>query len=103
MIAVAMSNDRENTNLPLRLPQSSKNAVEQIAREYGTSVSQIVVTTEVAEKVSALNTVELLPTARAALTSRLSIASLAARPHRRAAQEAAVEDTFEGSHHEDRF
>jgi prolyl-tRNA editing enzyme YbaK/EbsC (Cys-tRNA(Pro) deacylase) len=94
-----MSNDRENTNFPLRLPQSSKNAVEQIAREYGTSVSQIVVTTEVAEKVSALNTAEFL----AHRKSRADFEAFDRIFGRKAAQEPAVEDTFEGSHHEDRF
>lgn len=42
---------------PLRLPQSLKSAVEEMAREDGTSVNQFVVTA-LAEKLSALKTVE---------------------------------------------
>jgi hypothetical protein len=43
---------------PLRLPQSLKAAVEQIAREDGTSVNQFVATA-LAEKISAMKTAEV--------------------------------------------
>jgi hypothetical protein len=43
---------------PLRLPRSLKTAVEQIAREDGTSVNQFVVTA-LAEKISAMKTAEV--------------------------------------------
>jgi len=43
---------------PLRLPQSLKSAVEDMAREDGTSVNQFVVTA-LAEKLSALKTAEI--------------------------------------------
>jgi len=42
---------------PLRLPQSLKSAVEEMAREDGTSVNQFVVTA-LAEKLSALKMAE---------------------------------------------
>ncbi|MDN5928215.1 MAG: toxin-antitoxin system HicB family antitoxin [Hyphomicrobiales bacterium] len=46
------------STFPLRLPRSLKTAVEQIAREDGTSVNQFVVTA-LAEKISALKTAEI--------------------------------------------
>lgn len=46
------------STFPLRLPRSLKSAVEQIAREDGTSVNQFVVTA-LAEKISALKTAEI--------------------------------------------
>lgn len=46
---------KPTSTYPLRLPRSLKAAVEQIAREEGTSVNQFVATA-VAEKVSVLRT-----------------------------------------------
>lgn len=45
----------KNTNYPLRLPRSLKEAVKQLSREDGTSINQFVASA-VAEKVSALET-----------------------------------------------
>ncbi len=46
-----------STSYPLRMPRSLKAAVEKLSAQDGTSMNQFVVMA-VAEKVSALNTVE---------------------------------------------
>jgi hypothetical protein len=46
-----------SSNYALRLPASLKKAVEQVAREDGTTINQFIVTA-VAEKLSAMKTAE---------------------------------------------
>lgn len=53
----------KNSTFPLRLPHSLRAAVEDIAREDGTSMNQFVVTA-LAEKLSALKTAEFFEGSR---------------------------------------
>jgi len=48
---------KTTTTYPLRLPKSLKSAVEQVAKEDGTSFNQFVATA-VAEKLTAMRTAE---------------------------------------------
>jgi hypothetical protein len=48
---------RTSSNYPLRLPASLKRAVEEVAREDGTTLNQSIVSA-VAEKLAALNTAD---------------------------------------------
>lgn len=52
---------RRSSNYALRLPASLKRAVEEIAREDGTTLNQFIVTA-VAEKLASLRTAEYLAT-----------------------------------------
>jgi hypothetical protein len=54
----------ETKTYPLRLPRSLKKAVEQQSKEDGTSINQFVATA-VAEKLSALQTVEFFASRKA--------------------------------------
>ena len=58
------SKDERDSNLPLRLPLSLKEAVERLSRDDRTSINQFVATA-VAEKVSALQTAKYFTDRRA--------------------------------------
>ena len=77
---------------PLRLPQSLKTAVEQIAREDGTSMNQFVVTA-IAEKLSALKTAELF----ALRKSRADFEAFDRILQRKGGQKPIDEDTLSGN------
>ena len=55
---------RVSSNYALRLPASLKRELEKVAREDGTSLNQLIVTA-VAEKLSALRTVDFFEERRA--------------------------------------
>ena len=57
-------NKKQAATYPLRLPESLKMAVREIARRDGTSINQFV-NTAIAEKVSAMRTAEFFAERRA--------------------------------------
>jgi hypothetical protein len=68
------------SNFPLRLPGSIKRAAEDLARSDGVSLNQFIASA-VAEKVSALHTVDLLET-RASRADRRAFLDVLARAGR---------------------